>query len=113
VLTFRAPALFRRDWYHKCLIEEAGRIAFYVTHSQFFLGALLPFAVQLLLAKCFLPWFGATPAMWTTCMLLFQVVLLVAMLHQIGYGFIPALSGFLGGSFYRRNHSQCSGDCTA
>lgn len=46
-----------------------------------FLGAFLPFAVQLLLPKYFLPWFGATPAMWTTCTLLFQLVLLVGYLY--------------------------------
>ena len=41
-----------------------------------FLGAFLLFAVQLLLGKYFLPWFGGTPAMWTTCMFFFQVLLL-------------------------------------
>jgi len=32
-----------------------------------FLGAFLLFAVQLILGKYFLPWFGGTPALWTTC----------------------------------------------
>jgi hypothetical protein len=41
-----------------------------------FLSAFLLFSVQLLLGKYFLPWFGGTPAMWTTCMLFFQVLLL-------------------------------------
>ena len=41
-----------------------------------FLSAFLLFWVQLLLGKYILPWFGGTPAVWTTCMLFFQVLLL-------------------------------------
>ena len=41
-----------------------------------FLSAFLLFWVQLLLGKYILPWFGGTPAVWTTCMLFFEVVLL-------------------------------------
>lgn len=41
-----------------------------------FLSAFLLFQVQPLLAKAILPWFGGTPAVWTTCMLFFQVLLL-------------------------------------
>src|SRR3954468_6242143 len=41
-----------------------------------FVSAFLLFQVQPLIAKYILPWFGGTPAVWTTCMLFFQVVLL-------------------------------------
>src|SRR5688572_13473075 len=41
-----------------------------------FLGAFLAFEVQLVLAKSLLPWFGGAPAVWTTCMLFFQALLL-------------------------------------
>lgn len=41
-----------------------------------FLGAFLLFQVQPIIARCLLPWFGGTPAVWTTCMLFFQVLLL-------------------------------------
>jgi SAM-dependent methyltransferase len=41
-----------------------------------FLGAFLLFLVQPLIAKYILPWFGGGPAVWTTCMLFFQTVLL-------------------------------------
>lgn len=41
-----------------------------------FTGALLLFLVQPLIARFILPWFGGTPAVWTTCMLFFQVLLL-------------------------------------
>ena len=41
-----------------------------------FTGAFLLFLVQPLIAKFILPWFGGSPAVWTTCMLFFQVTLL-------------------------------------
>ena len=39
------------------------------------LSAFLLFQVQPLISKFILPWFGGCPAVWTTCMLFFQVVL--------------------------------------
>jgi len=38
-------------------------------------SAFLLFQVQPLVSKAVLPWFGGCPAVWTTCMLFFQVVL--------------------------------------
>ena len=49
--------------------------------STLFFSSLLLFLVQPLLGKFILPWFGGTPAVWTTCMLFFQVFLLA------GYGY--------------------------
>jgi hypothetical protein len=46
-----------------------------------FLSAFLLFQVQLILGKYFLPWFGGTPAMWTTCMFFFQTLLVVGYLY--------------------------------
>ena len=43
--------------------------------STVFLGAFLLFLVQPLLGKFILPWFGGSPAVWTTAMLVFQVLL--------------------------------------
>jgi hypothetical protein len=40
------------------------------------LSAFLLFQVQPLISKKILPWFGGSPAVWTTCVLFFQVVLL-------------------------------------
>lgn len=40
-----------------------------------FLSAFLLFQVQPLLSKAILPWFGGSPAVWTICMLFFQVAL--------------------------------------
>ena len=44
--------------------------------GRYFSGCVLLFSIQLLLGKFFLPWFGGTPAMWTTCMFFFQMLLL-------------------------------------
>ncbi|MBV9436089.1 MAG: hypothetical protein JOZ44_08550, partial [Acidobacteria bacterium] len=41
-----------------------------------FLSAFLLFQVQLIIAKYILPWFGGSPSVWNTCMLVFQVLLL-------------------------------------
>ncbi len=46
-----------------------------------FVGAFLLFQVQPLIAKYILPWFGGTPAVWSTCLLFFQAMLLA------GYGY--------------------------
>ena len=46
-----------------------------------FLSAFLLFQVQPLIAKIILPWFGGTSAVWSSCMLFFQVVLLGAYLY--------------------------------
>ncbi len=39
-------------------------------------SAFLLFQVQPMVSKMILPWFGGSPAVWTTCMLFFQVFLL-------------------------------------
>ncbi len=39
-------------------------------------SAFLLFQVQPVISKVILPWFGGSPAVWTTCMLFFQVILL-------------------------------------
>ena len=41
-----------------------------------FFGAFLLFSVQPMMGKFILPWFGGGTAVWSTCMLFFQVVLL-------------------------------------
>jgi hypothetical protein len=40
-----------------------------------FLGACLLFQVQPLISRYILPWFGGSPAVWTTCLLFFQTAL--------------------------------------
>ncbi|MFI4919341.1 MAG: spermidine synthase [Legionellales bacterium] len=53
-----------------------------------FLSASLLFSIQPMVAKVLLPVYGGTPAVWTVCMLFFQVVLLVS------YGYVWVLSFF-------------------
>ena len=54
-----------------------------------FCGAFLLFLVQPLIGKYILPWFGGTPAVWTTCLLFFQCLLLG------GYAYAHCLNHYL------------------
>jgi len=54
-----------------------------------FLSAFLLFQVQLLLGKELLPFFGGAPAVWTTCVLVFQLLFLA------GYGYSHGLAAWL------------------
>src|SRR5690349_24579900 len=51
-----------------------------------FLSAFLLFQVQLLLGKGILPIFGGAPAVWTACVLVFQLLFLA------GYGYSHGLA---------------------
>jgi len=62
------------------------------------LSAFLLFLVQPIIAKQILPWFGGTSAVWTTCMVFFQVVLLA------GYAYAHALTGRAGARTQARVH---------
>ena len=53
------------------------------------LSSFLLFLVQPLIARLILPWFGGSAAVWTTCMLFFQVLLLA------GYGYAHAANARL------------------
>jgi SAM-dependent methyltransferase len=54
--------------------------------ATIFLSSFLLFLVQPLIAKLILPWFGGSAAVWTTCMLFFQILLLA------GYGYAHGLA---------------------
>jgi SAM-dependent methyltransferase len=49
-----------------------------------FLSAFLLFQVQPMIAKMILPWFGGTAAVWATCLLFFQTVLLLGYTYSHG-----------------------------
>ena len=55
------------------------------------IGAFLLFQLELIVAKSILPWFGGSPAVWTTCMLFFQLTLLCgyAFAHWSATGLSP------------------------
>lgn len=47
-----------------------------------FLSAFLLFQVQPMIGKMILPWFGGSASVWTTCMLFFQMVLLLGYFYS-------------------------------
>src|SRR5579862_7982411 len=55
-----------------------------------FLSASLLFLVQPMMARMALPLLGGTPAVWNTCMVFFQAVLLA------GYAYAHAVPGWFG-----------------
>jgi len=57
--------------------------------ATIFLSSFLLFLVQPLIARQILPWFGGTAAVWTTCMLFFQALLLA------GYAYAHATNAML------------------
>ena len=59
-----------------------------------FCSAFLVFQIQPIVAKYLLPWFGGSAAVWTSCLLFFQVMLLV------GYAYAHLL-----GKLFGRAHS--------
>jgi spermidine synthase len=64
-----------------------------------FLSAFLLFAIQPMVAKIILPIYGGTPAVWTVCMLFFQLELLFA------YGYAWLLSRFTKPWLWRLIHT--------
>jgi hypothetical protein len=58
--------------------------------ATIFLSSFLLFMVQPLIARLILPWFGGSAAVWTTCMLFFQALLLA------GYGYAHLLISHAG-----------------
>src|ERR1041384_5190218 len=69
---------------------NGSRAVFVLFASTIFLSALLLFWVQLIIAKMLLPRLGGTPAVWTTCMLFFQVLLLA------GYSYVVLTTAWIG-----------------
>ncbi len=62
-----------------------------------FLSALLLFQVEPLIGKIILPWFGGVAAVWTVCLLFFQVVLLLGYLyaHLLTRNFVRRTQGWI------------------
>jgi hypothetical protein len=65
-----------------------GRVSLVLLVTTAFFGAFLLFLVQPLVGKAILPWFGGSPAMWTTSMFFFQLVLLA------GYCYVHVISRY-------------------
>lgn len=52
--------------------------------ATMFMSAFLLFLIQPMIGKFILPWFGGAPAVWTTCMLFFQALLLAGYAYAHG-----------------------------
>jgi SAM-dependent methyltransferase len=52
--------------------------------ATIFLGSFLLFQVELIIARIVLPWFAGAAAVWTTCLLFFQIMLLLGYLYAHG-----------------------------
>lgn len=57
-------------------MKKPGPAVLVLYGSTIFLSAFLLFAVQPIIAKLILPWFGGTAGVWITCLMFFQVALL-------------------------------------
>ncbi|MBS1839997.1 MAG: hypothetical protein JSS69_07075 [Acidobacteria bacterium] len=66
--------------------SEEGSCPIWVYGLTIALSAFLLFQVQLISGKYLLPLFGGTPAMWSTCMLCFQILLLLGYLYAHALG---------------------------
>jgi len=69
------------------LTNSATRVPSILFAATILLSAFLLFQVQPLIAKLILPWFGGSAAVWTSCMLFFQMALLG------GYAYAHWLNG--------------------
>src|SRR5258706_12846119 len=67
--------------------DSSPRVPATLFAATILLSAFLLFQVQPLLAKLILPWFGGSAAVWTSCMLFFQMALLG------GYAYAHWLNG--------------------
>jgi hypothetical protein len=58
------------------MYEASKSMSMAVFAATIFSSAFLLFLVQPLISKHILPWFGGSAAVWATCMVFFQVVLM-------------------------------------
>jgi spermidine synthase len=65
-------------------LESSRRLLGWCFALVIFISAFLVFQVQPVISKTILPWFGGSPAVWTTCMMFFQVMLLAGYLYAHG-----------------------------
>ncbi|MDQ9171688.1 fused MFS/spermidine synthase [Oxalobacteraceae bacterium R-40] len=63
------------------LVLERKAVLILLYACTIFLSAFLLFQVQPIVGKMLLPWFGGSAAVWSTCLLFFQVVLLLGYLY--------------------------------
>src|SRR6185312_484840 len=71
-------------------VSFSSRRVFLLFATTIFLSALLLFWIQLAMAKLLLPRLGGPPAVWNTCMLFFQMLLLA------GYSYVLFTTSWMG-----------------
>src|SRR5215204_3993349 len=71
-------------------VKVLSRPVLFLFATTIFLSALLLFWIQLVIAKMLLPRLGGTPAVWSSCMLFFQVLLLA------GYSYVLVTTAWIG-----------------
>ena len=79
-MTIRPQPVTSADCRRRCPLPHRGRhgwppLAGVLYSLTIFLSRFLLFQIQPLIGKFILPWFGGTPGVWTTCMLVFQLLL--------------------------------------
>ena len=76
-------------------VANPSRQIVWIFGATMFLSAFLLFQVQLIISKYMLPWFGGSAAVWTTNILVFQLLLLAGYVysHLISAKLAPANQG--------------------
>lgn len=65
-----------KGWHHVTIVRRRGEHMIILYALTIFVSAFLLFLVQPIIAKQILPWFGGSAAVWTTCLVFFQCMLL-------------------------------------
>ena len=71
----------RKNLFDKLFAAKKMTILYALT---IFVAAFLLFLVQPIIAKQLLPWFGGSAAVWTTCLVFFQCMLLAGYFYATG-----------------------------
>ena len=69
---------------HECTTAWADATFAALCGVTILLSAFLVFQVQPLMGKLILPWFGGSPAVWSTCLVFFQLALLTGYAYAFG-----------------------------
>jgi uncharacterized membrane protein len=100
IFVFRKPVTMEGQTIY---MRKPGPAVLFLFGCAIFLGAFLLFAVQPIIAKLILPWFGGTAGVWITCLMFFQVMLLA------GYAYSFAIARRLSGRAQFRLHAALFG----
>ena len=86
-------------WQDEVMKDDRGAGLAWWSAVTILTSAFLLFQVQPIISKTILPWFGGSPAVWTTCVLFFQVLLLG------GYAYAHVLTKYTSPLWQGRIHA--------